>query len=207
MNSPFEIVDDFLINHFSTSLANISNSCIAFNGGKDSTVLFHMIRIICSKLKKAMPLCIYYYNQDDFEEIKKFVDDTMIKYGCSLLIFQCSYRESMMQLNKMNIRYIFMGQRCIDINDVNKHQIIDKVSYDLDFDMFLINPLMFLSYNDIWTYLLSNGFDYCELYKNGYSSIGLKSKTKQNEHLKNPDGSWKHASELCDENFERINRI
>lgn len=70
-----------------------------------------------------------------------------------------------------------------------------------------INPILNWSYSQIWNYIDYHEVDYCQLYRDGYTSLGSKSKTCQNPKLKCENGTFLHARQLQDGSFERLGRL
>lgn len=76
------------------------------------------------------------------------------------------------------------------------------------------HPILEWSYVDIWSYLRCRNIPFCRLYERGYTSLGARSKTRQNPHLlvftNNNDAEihddYRPAYELKDEQFERSGR-
>ena len=91
-----------------------SSSCIAFNGGKDSTVVLYLILDICHANNQPVPPCIFYDDPDEFPEVQSFVHNTIVKHNLQLITYTCSYKESMTDLSAQGFRTIFMGQRIGD---------------------------------------------------------------------------------------------
>ena len=74
-------------------------------------------------------------------------------------------------------------------------------------DVIIVSPLLNWSYKDVWNYILSHDVEYCELYKRGYTSIGIKGNTFPNYKLYNNNNKYNHACELQDGDYERMGRI
>jgi len=69
-----------------------------------------------------------------------------------------------------------------------------------------VQPIVRWSYNDVWRFLRELSIPYCELYNEGYTSIGSKPYTLRNPHLECADGSYSPAYELTDGSLERSGR-
>lgn len=53
---------------------------ISFNGGKDSTVIFHLIRLANVKRKYPIPVC-YAATPDPFPQLESFIKDYSLRYA------------------------------------------------------------------------------------------------------------------------------
>lgn len=50
--------------------------------------------------------------------------------------------------------------------------------------MLRINPILDWKYNEVWEFIREYEIPYCDLYNQGYTSIGCMSKTKKNDNWK-----------------------
>lgn len=77
-------------------------------------------------------------------------------------------------------------------------------------DFMRVSPILHWTYDAIWDYIKMNNVPYCNLYDEGYTSLGGKNNTFPNEALKviNPDGTevYLPAYELSDGSLERHGR-
>ena len=73
------------------------------------------------------------------------------------------------------------------------------------------HPILNWSYADVWRYLSGGpGRGYCQLYDDGYTSIGGTQDTRRNESLalgKDGEGGYLPARRLEDESLERNGRV
>ena len=69
-----------------------------------------------------------------------------------------------------------------------------------------INPILNWSYSLIWEYIDEYEIDYCTLYREGYTSLGSRPKTRPNPKLMTENGNFLHARALKDATFERLGR-
>ena len=195
-----------------------NSASFSFNGGKDSTVVLHLLRLAMYKrgksgeIKSALQkgadgeLITFYFDSDScFDEEKEFVDSTATKFDISIMKLKCTFKEGLESLTKEHgVKAIFMGTRRADPDGKD----IDKLSTSSPgWPAFLrVNPCLDWKYNDVWMFLRIFSFPYCSLYDRGYTSIGSKSKTKPNEALKREDGTYMPAYMLEDEAKERSER-
>ena len=115
-----------------------------------------------------------------------------------------SFRLGMESLVANNVKAVVMGQRSADPWMAE----VDAFTPSTDgWPAFMrINPILKWSYHHVWTFLRQLGFPYCELYDQGYTSLGSVRDTQPNPALRRPDGSFAPAYELQDGSLERDGR-
>eukprot|EP01028_Stygiella_incarcerata_P008108 TRINITY_DN3445_c0_g1_i2.p1 TRINITY_DN3445_c0_g1~~TRINITY_DN3445_c0_g1_i2.p1 ORF type:complete len:207 (+),score=51.14 TRINITY_DN3445_c0_g1_i2:121-741(+) len=180
----------------------------SFNGGKDSTVLLHLIRAVWKE--KGTPLSelgSFYIEEDDsFEEITSFVKECSREYGLSLNVCTgVKFKECLKHLvQSTEIRAVFTGTRQ---NDPSGEKLTEFAPADPDWPPLMrVNPLLCWRYSDVWEFLRVYGFRYASLYDAGYTSVGLKANTQKNPVLRQKDGTFLPAWMLKDESMERVGR-
>ncbi|ONK63735.1 uncharacterized protein A4U43_C07F18370 [Asparagus officinalis] len=186
------------------ALYEFEEVAFSFNGGKDSTVLLHLLRagyyLHKEKTKQSngnqldsIPECrirtIYFETPSAFPEINSFTYETASK--------------------KKPIKAIFLGTRIGDPNAVGQEQFSPSSPGWPPF--MRVNPILDWSYRDVWAFLLTCKVQYCSLYDKGYTSIGSIYDTIPNALLSIPDsssskGNFKPAYLLADGRLERAGR-
>lgn len=80
-------------------------------------------------------------------------------------------------------------------------------------DFIRIHPVIDWRYAEIWAFIRHLGIDYCDLYDQGYTSLGGMNNTHPNPKLKRTDeeakqfdGEYKPAYELVSDDEERLGR-
>ena len=172
----------------------------AFNGGKESVVVFHLIQTFLKDVD------VVYFNvssDDDFPEIIEFLSFFQQKYGISI----CNYtdiKHAISDIKKVyGVNAILMGNRKTDPNCSNLSHFSNTT--DNYPSILRINPILDWTYKNVWDYLSSNNYNTCSLYEKGYTSIGLKSNTFPNYNLF--DGqNFVHAKYLQNDSEERVGR-
>ena len=183
----------------------------SFNGGKDSTVVLHLLRLtvhirgtrgLTSPTLSDGCSSFYFDSNSCFKEEKDFVQSTCVQYGMDLMRLNHNFKEGLEILTEVHgVRAIFMGTRNTDPDGVD----IDVLSTSSPgWPAFLrVNPCLLWGFHDVWAFLRIFEIPYCILYDSGYTSIGSRDRTCPNEALKNEDGSYKAAFMLEDVKTER----
>ena len=72
-----------------------------------------------------------------------------------------------------------------------------------------IHPILHWNYVDIWDFLIGCDVKYCEMYDQGYTSLGGINSTIPNPLLKLPNGKYQPAYMLKEDadNNERLGRV
>jgi len=187
----------------------LDGTALSFNGGKDCTVLLHLVRAAVAaeldteKLDKLQ--VIYFKSSSEFQEISDFMDDLSKEYGFQIVHVDGSYKEALTNLlASLPIKSIFMGQRR---DDPGGTQLSELSPSDPGWPEFMrVNPLLDWTYEQIWDFLLGYKIPYCSLYDQGFTSLGSRYNTYPNPALKQPDGTFLPAYCLKDGSKERDGR-
>ncbi|XP_042014483.1 FAD synthase-like [Salvia splendens] len=205
------------------ALYSVEEVAFSFNGGKDSTVLLHLLRaghylhevgknLSGDGTEITFPIrTIYFESSSVFPEINSFTYDTASIYKLQMDIIRLDFKSGLEALLKAHpIRAIFLGVRIGDPTAVGQEQFSPSSP---GWPAFMrVNPILDWSYRDVWAFLLTCKVPYCSLYDQGYTSIGsihdtvpnallCHSKTNSNEH------NYKPAYLLPDGRLERAGRV
>lgn len=206
------------------ALYSIEEVAFSFNGGKDSTVLLHLLRagyyLHKAELSHAngdiidhvtFPMrTIYFESGSAFTEINTFTYETASTYGLQMDIIRLDFKSGLEALLKANpIKAIFLGVRIGDPTAVGQEQFSPSSPGWPPF--MRVNPILDWSYRDVWAFLLTCKVPYCSLYDQGYTSIGSIHDTVPNELLcinnsTNGKETFKPAYMLPDGRLERAGR-
>lgn len=207
------------------ALYPIQEVALSFNGGKDSTVLLHLLRAGCFLHQaeefnsggdavdggKTFPIrTIYFESPSAFPEINSFTYEAASIYDIQMDIIRLDFKSGLEALLKANpIRAIFLGVRIGDPTAVGQEQFSPSSPGWPPF--MRVNPILDWSYRDVWAFLLVSKVRYCSLYDQGYTSIGSIHDTVPNALLctRNSDSSeekFKPAYLLADGRLERAGR-
>ncbi|KAL0309670.1 UNVERIFIED_CONTAM: FAD synthase [Sesamum radiatum] len=216
------------------ALYSVEEVALSFNGGKDSTVLLHLLRAgyYLHAAGKNLSIenpgdaditfpirTIYFENPTAFPEINSFTYETAFTYKLQMDIIRLDFKSGLEALLKANpIRAIFLGVRSGDPTGVGQEQFSPSSPGWPPF--MRVNPILGWSYRphlsllngrDVWAFLLTCKVQYCTLYDQGYTSIGSIHDTVPNGLLylgKSSDGEakFKPAYLLPDGRSERAGR-
>ncbi|WJX84663.1 FAD synthase [Trifolium repens] len=201
------------------SLYSIEEVAFSFNGGKDSTVLLHLLRAgyFLHKMGqnsangdvKDFPIrTIYFESPSAFPEINSFTYDIAATYGLQIDTIRLDFKSGLETLLKDKpIRAIFLGVRIGDPTAVGQEQFSPSSPGWPPF--MRVNPILDWSYRDVWAFLLTCKVNYCSLYDQGYTSIGSIYDTVPNSLLSisNSSNKFKPAYLLADGRLERAGRV
>jgi len=198
---------------------------VAFNGGKDATVILHLARAAMAGLspEDRRPLRVMYLPSDDeFPEVEAFVksttdslDDIEVSTVCGGLGVGldrvCSEEAATSAAkiaaaagHRLGLGFI-LGTKTNDPNFKGQGTFEPSSSRFPPF--WRVNPLLHWTYADVWHFLRQNGLPYCGMYDRGYTSIGQQANTLPNPALRREDGSYEPAYELADDSLERAGRM
>ena len=191
---------------------------MSFNGGKDATVLLHLLRAAAagdggdevSPLSLVQIRCVYFERDNVFDEVEDFIRQTESTFGLEIVRFRCSFKEGCQAMVEHHgIKAFLLGTRKSDPHG----QFVEFFSPSTPgWPPFMrIHPLLLWTFEDVWRFLLSNQLAYCSLYDHGYTSLGETHNSRPNPLLQLPDGSFRPAHTLYlgleDQHLERKSRV
>ncbi|KAL1541327.1 FAD synthase [Salvia divinorum] len=205
------------------ALYSVEEVAFSFNGGKDSTVLLHLLRaghylhkvgknLSADDAEITFPIrTIYFESSSVFPEINSFTYDTASIYKLQMDIIRLDFKSGLEALLKAHpIRAIFLGVRIGDPTAVGQEQFSPSSP---GWPAFMrVNPILDWSYRDVWAFLLTCKVPYCSLYDQGYTSIGSIHDTVPNALLcgsktNGNEQNYKPAYLLPDGRLERAGRV
>jgi FAD synthetase len=164
----------------------LENIFVSFNGGKDCTVLLHLVLAVIKKkyAQYTQPIfCLYVQSESPFPEQDEFIQHSKTYYNLEIMTIKSGIKDALQETLKKNPNYkaCFMGTRRTDpyssylqvfqMTDANWPQIMR------------VSPLLDWHYCDIWDYLLYYKVPYCTLYDMGFTSLGNTENTTRNPSL------------------------
>jgi len=195
----------------------------SFNGGKDCTVLLHLLTAGLYRYAVKHPEMIspnedlpkiptvYIMNSFPFPEIDDYIKEANDLYDLDLVTIAEPMKEALKSFidNKPQLKAISVGVRSTD--PYSEH-LKPFTHTDKGWPEFMrVLPILNWDYNDVWTFLLRLNVPYCCLYEQGYTSLGGTNNTIKNPALKiETDGDeekYEPAYKLKDGSLERMGRI
>ncbi|CAG9798143.1 unnamed protein product [Chironomus riparius] len=187
---------------------------LSFNGGKDCTVLLDLLlkRCYINESDKLGIKIIYMRQVDPFDEIESFVKECESYYKIEIKEIEISSMKIALAeicKNDPELQAVLMGCRKSDPTYKNRDELHYFEPTDGDWPKLMrVNPLLDWSCKDIWDYIISHNVPYCDLYNNGFTSVGNRKNTVPNPHLLNDDKkTYRPAFELTDDTLERAGRL
>ena len=214
----------------STSLSLISGAlhlfaqprelCLSFNGGKDCTVVLHLLRAALHRAS-APPLgspggpgVVYFRGAEpEFPEVAAFIAATEAAFGFSCETFG-GFKSGLAALVARpegggRLRGVLMGTRASDPAGAFLCGPFSPTTPGWP-PVMRVNPILGWSYAQVWAFLRGVPLPFCELYARGFTSLGAPSDSARNPRLAAPPGSggagWRPAWELDDGALEREGR-
>ncbi|EGD79783.1 hypothetical protein PTSG_10768 [Salpingoeca rosetta] len=183
-------------------LFGFSGTCLSFNGGKDSTLLLHLVMEAFPDDYRNITF-VYFRQEHEFPQVEDFIDMCDRRYGLSLQHLGSSYGTALEGLlSQTSIKAIFMGTRR---GDPKADTLETFAPSDPGWPTFMrVHPVLDWTYAQVWEYLRDK--PYCSLYDKGYTSIGNMLNTVPNPRLRLDDGSFLPAYMLEDGGLERCGR-
>lgn len=189
---------------------------VAFNGGKDCTVVLHQYSLALnnksSHTDTKPPLhALFIHNKSQFDSVLQFIDESVKHYDLDLIQIDGRIKDALFRLKSSHpeIECIIMGTRSTDPYSSN---LKDFSPTDPTWPEYMrCNPILHYSYNDVWKFLREFNVPYCSMYDQGFTSLGDKEKTMQNARLQYQNEvtgllEYKPAYLLDDEDSEREGR-
>mmetsp|Transcript_18302 Transcript_18302/g.30557 ORF Transcript_18302/g.30557 Transcript_18302/m.30557 type:complete len:551 (+) Transcript_18302:109-1761(+) len=183
----------------------------SFNGGKDAVAILHLMRAALAehnrKIGTSHSLRVIFFEQaEEFTEVEVFVHNTLTHYGlecflCSGMGFAAGLEKCIEQHGSLAF---VLGTRTDDPNAAGQHWFTPSSDWMPPF--MRVNPIFDWSFHHVWQLLREFELPFCELYCQGYTSLGKTSKTKPNPALLLTDGSYAPAWHLTDASLERAGR-
>jgi FAD synthetase len=166
----FEAIDSMLQTY------TLEGLCFSFNGGKDCTVLLHLLAAVMSKRFNSSDLSkllvVYFATVDEFTEVQHFCKMMANHYNYSVVTLPSDFKLGLAQLLQSypSKKGIFMGQRKSDPGG----KYLDIISStDGDWPRIdRLNPTLYWRYKQVWHFLRYFKLPYCSLYDVGYTSLG-----------------------------------
>lgn len=196
-----------------------SRVAVAFNGGKDATVVLHLARAVAWRTDPTVPLqCMYLKETDPFPEVTAFVRDTAQAYNITTVEQAGGFKMGTKAfVEERGVVGFVMGTRRGDPFAETMEAFMPSSPGWAEFVR--VNPILDWEYSHVWEFLRSFKLPYCALYDKGYTSIGNTHDTLPNPELTIHSDQDRHSDkdpvrcmylpawELMNPNAERAGRV
>src|SRR3989344_6346950 len=168
---------------------------IFWTGGKDSTVLLHMVREVFGKTNN-FPI-LYLDTQLEFEEVYEFIEILKKKWKLNLITEKTTEKMmkkyNLLKTKKERVELASIFKITLLKKAVKKYKLpaivigirwdehperISEKYLSLRPDHMRIHPLLHFTEEDIWNYINQFKIPYNSLYDKGYRSLGEKEFTR-----------------------------
>lgn len=150
---------------------------------------------------------VYIVSPNPFPVVTSFVTASSSKYHLSLAQYHKPMKEAFASYlsDFPAVRAIFVGTRRTDPHGASLTHFDPTTD---DWPRFMrIHPVIDWHYADIWSFIREVGVEYCQLYDEGYTSLGGTDDTFPNPALKVEGGEgFRPAYELVEDGEERLGR-
>lgn len=178
-----------------------SHISIAFKGGKESTVLLHIVKCVIDEMQLPYDILdIVYFTPSENEipmlreYIQSFVKSNKMS-KCLKVVDADDLTEGLQEyVRASNINTMIIGIKSTDEGAKELQQTMQTQ------DIVLLNrvhPILSWGYKDVWDYINTNNIQTCELYKSGYTKIHTRNIITRNPILSDKkSNTFKSADQL-----------
>ena len=219
--------DQNIQNNFSASKSTIKQAlkkysldqlCVCFDGGKDGQIVLEILRqelesrgVSEASGDQSKVIVLNIISQNPIPKCVNLVKNFTTKNQKHFKLLEIHNQPNMISALKSfkssnpSIKSIFMGTRRTDNSFSKNLKTFSQTSSGWP-EFELINPVLDWGQVDVWVFLLKNEIEYCDLYDEGYTSLGELGKTGKNELLKIETGNYLPAFCLLSGEDERSSR-
>jgi len=177
----------------------VDSLAIAYNGGKDSIVLQHLVRTTVG-MDAPIKLLLWHV-ADEFPEVIECINNFLEDDGLEIVRFSDSdvMVQDVKQLVEQGNEYIFLGTRMADL----KPGEVAEYQKPMWGGGVRVMPLMFFTIQDIGSYLNHHQIPYPQCYDQGFTSLGTVKATIRNPFIYDTKtGSFSPAWHLRHPSYE-----
>ncbi|BFZ60957.1 3'-phosphoadenosine 5'-phosphosulfate sulfotransferase [Saitoella coloradoensis] len=212
VRNSLEVIQKALDEYGSDGLA------LSYNGGKDCLVLLALYYSLLppqpspestSTAAQLLPSpSIYVTPKHPFPQVESFVDESAAAFGLELIRIPVPMKAAFEDYlrRKTGVRAIMVGTRRGDPHGEGL-RTCQRTDHGWP-DFVRVHPVLEWRYAEVWEFLRALRIPYCELYDQGYTSLGDVHDTHPNPALKRESGEegFRPAWQLLDEDMERAGR-
>jgi len=165
----------------------VDNIATTFTGGKDSTVLLHLIK---RAFNGVIPFRVFNIDTSvKFKEIYAFRGRLKNEWALDLIILKNENAAEVLKQAKDSAECCYLLKTRVLSDGIKKHGVkalMTAIRWDEQEaraneryfsereDHIRVNPILHFMEKDIWVYIRKNNIPYCELYDRGYRSLGCE---------------------------------
>lgn len=185
---------------------------IAFKGGKESSVILHLIRTVAEENSiniDGVQVIYFPPEKNEIQAVKEYVTKTIKSYNMHKRLRSIptnDLSDGLQQyLMSSNIHCLFVG---IKSGDIGAQQMETIMNTQDGTQLTRVHPLLTWTYKDIWDYIKKHNLEVCSLYEQGYTSIDSSLCTIKNPVLiDNSTKQFQHANTLTDFTREKWSSV
>eukprot|EP00703_Trepomonas_sp_PC1_P003551 JAP93055.1 Phosphoadenosine phosphosulfate reductase family protein [Trepomonas sp. PC1] len=166
---------------------------LSFNGGKDATVVMHLVRCACvmqteyfhdqspHEFFKEHIVPFVIHTDAQFKEVAQFFVWADDYFNLNTIVYQGNtFKECLQQFTvESGLKSCFLGVRSTD--PTGKSAVaLPTLGWP---QLTRVSPILNWSFVDVFDFLLRFNVRYCSLYDRGFSSLGVLGKSFANPHL------------------------
>ncbi|KAG9393136.1 Phosphoadenosine phosphosulfate reductase family [Carpediemonas membranifera] len=174
------------IEYIHTAYERYPKLAFSFNGGKDCTVLLHLLRAALFEQSGSLsdhPFDVYLFDvEEEFKEVTDFVHQTVSEYNLNLVESKAPHMiRALQEIVDTGINAMMLGVRGAD--PTGNIPVFAEPTLGWP-KLTRVAPIIHWEYVDVWEFLLRFNLPYCSLYDHGFTSLGAPSRTKPNPALR-----------------------
>jgi len=124
---------------------------------------------------------VYFETRGNFPEVLHFMGETAAALGVPCETLRGGFKAGLQQLLAEGVRCVLMGTRRAD-PDGGLLEVFSPTSLDWP-PLMRVCPALLLSYADVWAVLRGASLPFCELYCEGFTSLGAQHDSARNPAL------------------------
>lgn len=192
-----------------------TQTCIAFNGGKDCCVVLYLFFACALRLGFDFPLNVIIISiANPFDQMERFIFDELKSFYAGRIEYivlddttkTLKERLFTLKASHPDLENILMGTRRSDAHYFKN--MCEFEPTDADWPPFVrVNPILDWTYSEVWFFIRLLKLPYCVLYDQGYTSVDHANNTRPNQTLfDSSSNTYLPAYFLSNDDHERTSR-